>query len=118
MLKKLIVVCSTCCFIAACGTLSTIGRDHLAAPSEGLEGSQPCPRVPRIYSGVFYDYCVVFKGDGSDWELTGYLFWDLPGSLVLDTVVLPYSILSQILYGDIKQATRINVNPNPITPNP
>lgn len=81
----------------------TLQDGPLQLASEKYKDSQPCESINRIYSGVKYDYCIVFSGDSSDWELKGYLTWDFPLSLVLDAVVFPYSIYRQIAVGDLKQ---------------
>jgi len=84
--------------------MRTLGEEPIEISSPKYSGSQPCNTINRIYSGVQYDYCVVKKGDGSDWELKGYLVWDFPFSLVLDTVVLPYTIFKQIKDGSLVQS--------------
>ncbi|OUS27404.1 hypothetical protein A9Q99_15530 [Gammaproteobacteria bacterium 45_16_T64] len=55
-----------CILISGCGTLRTIGDKPIAIEYEKYSGSQPCVEIVRIYSGIQYDYCVVFAGDGSD----------------------------------------------------
>ena len=89
--------------ISACGTMRTLGEEPIEISSPKYSGSQPCQSIIRIYSGVRYDHCVVNKGDGSDWELNGYLVWDFPFSFVLDSIVLPYTIFKQIKDGSLVQ---------------
>lgn len=84
--------------------MRTLGEEPIEISASKYAGSQPCKKISRIYSGVQYDYCVVFKGDGSDWELKGYLAWDFPFSFVMDTVFLPYTVYSQIRYGSLVQS--------------
>ncbi len=85
-------------FLSGCGTISTIGekkKDHSCL------GENP---IPRIYSGIFYDVSLVkyalYDGPGPDFEF-GMGITDFPFSLALDTVVLPYTVYTQIKYGDI-----------------
>ena len=53
--------------------------------------------VPRIYSGVFSDVASLKGGTGDPL----LLIWDLPFSLVADTLVLPYTIYAQIRFGNL-----------------
>lgn len=101
-LKRTITVLITLS-LSGCGTFSTLGKGPLQISSAKYNGSQPCKKIRRWYSGVKYDYCVLFKGDGSNWELEGYLAWDLPFSLIVDTVVLPYTIYKQATIGSLEQ---------------
>ena len=109
-MKNIFVVILAGFLISSCGTLSTLQDGPLLLANEKYMGSQPCDKIGRIYSGVRYDYCIVFLGDGSDWELEGYLVWDFPFSFVLDTVILPYSIYRQVTAGDLEQSRTINGN--------
>ena len=90
-------------FLSSCGTLQTLGKGPLQIGAEKYNGSQPCEEIRRWYSGVKYDYCVLVKGDGSDWELHGILAWDFPFSLIVDTVLLPYTIYKQATIGSLEQ---------------
>lgn len=61
--------------------------------------------VPRIYSGVSYDICIL-RGKPSHTSLwlgsvPQLMLVDLALSGVLDTVVLPYTIYKQINEGHI-----------------
>jgi uncharacterized protein YceK len=55
------------------------------------------PFIPRIYSGIFNDVRFVKTGA----EGAGFAFWDFPFSLVADTVVIPYTAVTQVKYGNI-----------------
>ena len=103
-LKQLILILVSLFCLSACGTMRTLGDEPIPISSPKYSGSQPCKTINRVYSGVQYDYCVVNKGDGSDWELKGYLVWDFPFSFVLDTVALPYTLYKQITVGSLVQS--------------
>ncbi len=53
--------------------------------------------IPRVYSGIANDIRFL-RGNYQD---KGLVFWDLPFSLVADTVVLPYTICTQAMYGNL-----------------
>ena len=68
-----------------------------------------CESVPRIYSGVVYDFCSLNGEPNSkkslDEQQIGPLPWiavDLVLSGVLDTLVLPYTVYRQNLDGSIE----------------
>ncbi|HEX4350935.1 MAG TPA: YceK/YidQ family lipoprotein [Verrucomicrobiae bacterium] len=54
-------------------------------------------RVPRVYAGVANDMRQMRHG-GEDWPVEVY---DLPFSFAADTVLLPVTIVTQSLYGDL-----------------
>ncbi len=67
---------------------------------------------PNIYSGVSTDYYMLKSAIDAEEDAVGgkgqalffvgiYTVIDLPFSFVLDTILLPYTITRQILYGDI-----------------
>jgi uncharacterized protein YceK len=53
--------------------------------------------IPRVYSGVANDIRFLTGNYGDK----GFVFWDLPFSLIADTLVLPYTLYSQIRYGNL-----------------
>ncbi|MEE1981386.1 YceK/YidQ family lipoprotein [Shewanella xiamenensis] len=60
----------------------------------------PCPqgcRINRVYSGSKLGICALSSGGGG--QGAGIMFWDLPFSMALDTVVLPYTIYKQATVG-------------------
>jgi len=54
--------------------------------------------LPRIYSGVFNDIRIY---DHTPTNEVLFLITDFPFSLVLDTLVLPYTITTQVMWGNI-----------------
>ena len=56
--------------------------------------------VPRIYSGTALDvWAVVSNPPG---QIGAFLFWDLPFSLAADTILLPYTTVTQIRSGSYR----------------
>lgn len=53
--------------------------------------------IPRAYAGVCGDVALL-RSDTAEKEL---VWLDLPFSLVADTLVLPWTLVTQILYGNL-----------------
>lgn len=92
---------------SACSTVKTV------APSEGglylrtWGHKSNCKEIPRVYSGVAYDFCLLnsktkYKNSGFDGLIGLYIFGDLVWSMMADSVVLPYTIYTQVSDGNIK----------------
>ena len=93
----------------ACGTLDTVFREDAVASQRLKSLRSHCESVPRIYSGVVYDFCSLNGEPNSkkslDEQQIGPLPWiavDLVLSGVLDTLVLPYTVYRQNLDGSIE----------------
>ena len=56
--------------------------------------------VPRVYSGIA-GHLAFLRGDHPD---KGIVVLDIPFSFIVDTVVLPYTILMQAKYGNLCDA--------------
>jgi uncharacterized protein YceK len=74
---------------SGCSTIGTVFLPHRLA--------QEMPCIPRVYSGVCADVAIL-RSDAVDKELA---VWDLPFSLVADTLLLPYTIYAQIRHGNL-----------------
>ena len=98
--KQLAILLLVMGLLSGCGTIRTVGGDPVALPVP-KKGHESCQSISRIYSGIQYDYCFVNDDDGTNWELWNLLFWDYPLSFVADTIVLPYTIVRQLISGDI-----------------
>lgn len=90
-----------------CGTVQTVvSSDKQTADSLKREKSY-CGAVPRIYSGVTYDFCLMnaevregvdtFQHNNANF---GILI-DAAASGVLDTLLLPYTVYKQHADGSI-----------------
>lgn len=97
--KRLILLFVAIVLLPACGTIRTLGEGPVALPVPKNEES--CQSITRIYSGIQYNYCFVNDDSGTNWELYNMLFWDYPFSFVADTVVLPYTMVRQLISGSI-----------------
>ncbi|HEX6882301.1 MAG TPA: YceK/YidQ family lipoprotein [Planctomycetota bacterium] len=78
--------------LACCGTIEGLRADF---DPEGL-ACLPGEFVPRVYAGVFFDVAALRSE-----SCKAALIWlDLPFSLVGDTLVLPWTLVTQLLYGN------------------
>jgi len=94
----------------ACSTFKTVSPDRgrVDITSQGYDSN--CKEIPRVYSGVFYNLCLLNSTknskskSGFHIELPGVpsIILDTVCSAVSDTVVLPYTIYTQVNDGNIK----------------
>ncbi len=90
--------------LSSCGTLTTITNPDFVIKKDLQKKGTICKRIPRIYSGVRYDYCVVMSNpvSGLDESYTEDHIFDFIGSGMLDTLVLPYTIFLQLSKGSLE----------------
>lgn len=93
--------------LSGCGSVRTLSNTEATVSSNLREIETYCGVVPRIYSGVVYDYCSIFSGQTARWSLiwwvpVGFYAVDMIGSVVVDTVALPYSIPAQANKGSFQ----------------
>ena len=108
MKSKLKCVCvySTVAFLAGCGTINTVIRGDWIVKRNLNQIESTCETIPRIYSGVSYDICLL-RGKPSQMSLwlapfPQLIFIDIALSGALDTVFLPYTAYTQIKDSDIR----------------
>ncbi len=92
--------------ITGCGTVNTVIRSDDVAKTNMREVETKCDSIPRIYSGVSYDFCYLharpqFINYGFPSSNPPLIFLDILFSGALDTLILPYSIYKQNKYGSI-----------------
>ncbi|SDY12262.1 YceK/YidQ family lipoprotein [Nitrosomonas sp. Nm33] len=103
---KYALVCSIAVFLAGCGTTNTVIRGDWVAKRNLNQIETSCETIPRIYSGVSYDICLL-RGKPSQMALwvapiPQLIFLDIALSGAFDTVILPYTVYTQISNGDIR----------------
>ncbi|KPG95240.1 hypothetical protein AEQ67_21710 [Pseudomonas sp. RIT-PI-q] len=87
--------------LAGCGTVSTVLQDDAAA-AQGLRKQKTyCQSIPRVYSGLAYDFCVLNAPPDPTGILVPFVLLDLALSGLLDTAVLPYTLYRQGVDGNI-----------------
>ena len=95
-MKMPIVLLSLMC-IQACGTITTLSESDKRISSKLTKQDTYCDSLPRVYSGVSYDFCKLNSepnGTAVD-VLVGFYLFDGILSAATDTLVLPYTIFQQ-----------------------
>lgn len=93
--------------LAGCGTIQTVIRGDEVAAKSLKEQKSYCGAVPRIYSGVTYDFCSLNAPlqNGKDaqtyTDAPAIVLIDVVMSGALDTLLLPYTIYRQQADGNI-----------------
>jgi uncharacterized protein YceK len=93
--------------LAGCGTVQTVMRGDEVAAKSLKERKSYCGAVPRIYSGVTYDFCILNAPleKGRDAEVhdnaPAIVLLDVVLSGALDTLLLPYTLYRQQADGSI-----------------
>ncbi len=93
--------------LSGCGTVQTVVRSDQATAKSLKDEKTYCGAVPRIYSGVTYDFCLMHAEvkDGVDTfdynNANPGVLIDAAASGVLDTLLLPYTIYKQHTDGSI-----------------
>ena len=102
-MKKIIIVLVILFSISACGTMRTVPeKAQLKLKHSSKLNANPCKKIPRIYSGVIFNGCLMF-GPPNPYAPPHYAYFflaDTVGSLMADTVVLPFTIYGQVRYGN------------------
>lgn len=87
--------------LSGCGTINTVFRGDDVAGRNLKEWKTQCDSIPRVYSGFFYNLCVLngppIMG-GKDSAAPAFVplqIVDIIPSGILDTLVLPYTIYRQ-----------------------
>ena len=93
--------------LAGCGTVQTVAFSDKSSTDQLKTKKSYCGAVPRIYSGVTYDFCMLHAEKPDDVDAFNYnnaslgLVADAAVSGVLDTFLLPYTIYKQQADGSI-----------------
>ena len=104
---KIQVVLLATLLLAGCGTVQTVVRGDEVASKSLKEYKSYCGAVPRIYSGVTYDFCMLYAPlqKGRDAQVhdsaPAIVLIDAVISGALDTLLLPYTIYRQQAEGSI-----------------
>ncbi|AZE87211.1 YceK/YidQ family lipoprotein [Pseudomonas orientalis] len=102
---KLLVLAWIASMMLGCGTVTTVLREDAVTVRALKADKTYCQSVPRIYSGVAYDLCVLHappnSGGGLAVNSVPWTFIDVPLSGVMDTLLLPYTLYRQSADGSI-----------------
>ncbi len=92
--------------VAGCGTVTTVLREDSVTVQSLKAKKTYCQSVPRVYSGVSYDLCVLHappnSGSGMSLNDVPWPYLDVAVSGVLDTLLLPYTIYRQNADGSLE----------------
>lgn len=87
--------------LSGCGTLSTVLLDEVAATRELRKQKTYCQSIPRVYSGLAFDFCLLNAPPDYTGVLVPWVLVDMTASGVLDTFALPYTIYRQSADGNL-----------------
>lgn len=94
-----------CCSCATVKTLDPLGN-HVNIAHQGKKSY--CDEIPRIYSGLSYNFCLLYgepshiANVGGSFNSVPFVLVDTVFSTATDTLVLPYTIVTQSQKGFIK----------------
>ncbi len=91
----------------SCSTIKTVDPIYNQVKISYEGHKSYCKDIPRVYSGFSYNLCLLYgepNANGSVSAINGVPIFliDSAFSLAADTVVLPYTIYTQINKGNIK----------------
>ena len=80
-----------------CGTITTVAQNDYQISSKLRKAKTRCETIPRVYSGVAFDLCMVHSDSTNMGRhlLYGFYLFDIIPSVIVDTIVIPYTIHSQ-----------------------
>ncbi|MBH3416422.1 YceK/YidQ family lipoprotein [Pseudomonas putida] len=87
--------------LSGCGTVRTVSEESKAV-GDLAEWNSYCPAIPRVYSGVAYQFCNLTGPERTGIHSHPYeILVDMAASCIADTVVLPYTSYKQYKYGNM-----------------
>ncbi|MCK1794029.1 YceK/YidQ family lipoprotein [Pseudomonas violetae] len=101
IMKRAVAIVAFSFALSGCGTAMTVLQGDADATRNLRKQKTNCQSIPRVYSGLAYDFCVLNAPPDPSGFLVPFLLLDLPLSGVLDTVSLPYTIYRQVTEGSI-----------------
>lgn len=87
--------------LSGCGTVNSVMRKEGDTARELRLAKTYCQSIPRAYSGVAFDFCMLHAAPDPTGFLIPLVLVDIAVSAVADTVVLPYTIYRQSADGNI-----------------
>jgi uncharacterized protein YceK len=101
MMKMTVALSVISLALSGCGTFNTVLRDDVGATRELRKQKTYCQSIPRVYSGVAFDFCLLHAQPDPTGVLMPLVLVDITASGIVDTLVLPYTIYRQSVDGDI-----------------
>lgn len=87
--------------LTGCGTAVTLLQDDEGATRNLRKQKTCCQSIPRIYSGLAHDFCLLHAPPDPTGILVPAVLLDMTLSGVFDTAFLPYTIYRQAADGNI-----------------
>ncbi|CAI8824520.1 MULTISPECIES: YceK/YidQ family lipoprotein [Pseudomonas] len=100
-IKKAVALGACSWVLSGCGSATSVLQMDADVARDLRKQKTYCQSIPRIYSGLAFDFCVLNAPPDPTGVLLPFVLLDLPLSGVLDTVVLPYTIYQQVVDGNI-----------------
>jgi uncharacterized protein YceK len=100
-IKQTVMLGAISWFLSGCGTAVSVLQDDADVARDMRKQKTYCQSIPRIYSGLAFDFCVLNAPPDPTGVLLPFVLLDLPLSGVCDTVSLPYTIYRQVADGNI-----------------
>lgn len=107
-MKKILMLGVISVVLSGCGSVSTVLQGDADAARDLRKKKTYCQSIPRIYSGLAFDFCTLNAPPDPTGMLAPFVLLDLPLSAVFDTVSLPYTIYRQIEDGNLSIYWRPN----------
>ncbi|MDR2960464.1 MAG: YceK/YidQ family lipoprotein [Stenotrophomonas sp.] len=116
MLSRLLAVLIVSAAVSGCGSVRTLDSEAHESVRDLKLGRTYCTEIPRIYSGVAYNFCALHGDPGGSYQRSAGLspplpdapqglYWPLFDGLLsaaTDTLALPYTIYRQQRDGSIE----------------
>ncbi|WP_455921236.1 YceK/YidQ family lipoprotein [Pseudomonas putida] len=103
-MKPFLAVCLAL-LLSGCGSIITVLRDDSVTSKQLADAKSYCGAVPRVYSGVMFDFCVLHAPPEDERNYSSsppiVVVLDMALSGLVDTVVLPYTFVRQHRDGSI-----------------
>ena len=100
-IKTAIAISTFSLALTGCGTAATVLQSDEDAARRLRKQKTYCQTIPRIYSGVAYDFCILNAPPEPAGYFASFLLLDLALSGVFDTVCLPYTLYRQASDGNL-----------------
>jgi uncharacterized protein YceK len=95
-MKKFLALGVLSSALSGCGSVSTVLQGDADAARDLRKKKTYCQSIPRVYSGVAFDFCTLNAPPDPTGMLAPFVLFDLPLSAMFDTLSLPYTVYRQI----------------------
>ncbi|WHI48118.1 YceK/YidQ family lipoprotein [Microbulbifer sp. VAAF005] len=107
-MKRIISLVSASLVCVSCATVKTVNPKNNQVDITHRGHKSYCESIPRVYSGTSYSFCLLNSepsqtvNTGSTINRVPLVAIDAVFSVAADTVVLPYTVVTQAKHGNIK----------------